>query len=315
MKSRQAKGQLRRAGIKVTRLEGNPIIQPPMLARDDGVNINGPSLIRTPAWLPNRLGKYYLYFAHHQGKYIRLAYADHLSGPWTIYAPGTLGLAAVASCRGHIASPDVHVDESARQIRMYFHGPVDHRSQRSFVATSWNGVDFVASPERLANAYLRMIPRGGEWIGLAMDGHFYRSDNGLSNFSRSPKRVLDFSQNPTAAKLSLRHLALRINEPHLEIYYTRRGDRPERIWRCLVLLTQDWATWQARHHEILLTPEFNWEGADLPVASSQKGMSLQREHAVRDPAIFVEDGRSYLLYAVAGEAGIAIAQLEATAAR
>jgi hypothetical protein len=30
---------------------------------------------------------------------------------------------------------------------------------------------------------------------------------------------------------------------------------------------------------------------------------------LRDPAIFEEDGRTYLLYAVAGESGIAIAEL------
>jgi hypothetical protein len=30
---------------------------------------------------------------------------------------------------------------------------------------------------------------------------------------------------------------------------------------------------------------------------------------LRDPAIFTEDGRTYLLYSVAGESGIAIAEL------
>ena len=32
-------------------------------------NINGPSLIQVPDWLPNPLGKYYLYFAHHKGEH------------------------------------------------------------------------------------------------------------------------------------------------------------------------------------------------------------------------------------------------------
>ncbi|TGP23371.1 hypothetical protein, partial [Mesorhizobium sp. M1D.F.Ca.ET.234.01.1.1] len=53
-----------------------PIITPGMLPGDDGANINGPSLIRVPDWLPGRLGAYYLYFAHHTGTYIRLAFAD-----------------------------------------------------------------------------------------------------------------------------------------------------------------------------------------------------------------------------------------------
>jgi hypothetical protein len=45
-----------------------------------------------PDWLPNPLGKYYLYFSHHKGDYIRMAYADSLAGPWTVYEPGTLTL-------------------------------------------------------------------------------------------------------------------------------------------------------------------------------------------------------------------------------
>jgi hypothetical protein len=35
-------------------------------------------------------------------------------------------------------------------------------------------------------------------------------------------------------------------------------------------------------------------------------------HELRDPAIYEEDGRLYLLYSVAGEQGIAIARLHVT---
>ena len=56
------------------------------------LNINGPSLIRVPDWLPNPLGRYYLYFSHHKGDHIRMAYADSVEGPWTVYEPGTLAL-------------------------------------------------------------------------------------------------------------------------------------------------------------------------------------------------------------------------------
>ena len=34
-----------------------------------------------------------------------------------------------------------------------------------------------------------------------------------------------------------------------------------------------------------------------------------QENALRDPAIFSEDDRTYLLYSVAGESGIAIAEI------
>ena len=48
-------------------------------------NINGASLIKVPEWVDNPLGKYYLYFASHTGKYIRLAYSDSLTESFKIY--------------------------------------------------------------------------------------------------------------------------------------------------------------------------------------------------------------------------------------
>jgi hypothetical protein len=107
-------------GWRVRRLPGNPIIHPG-LDRRLGGNINGPSLIRVPDWTPNPLGRYYLYFAHHQGTFLRLAYADRLAEPWTIHAPGVLDLAE-SFFDQHIASPNVHVDHARREIRLYYHG-------------------------------------------------------------------------------------------------------------------------------------------------------------------------------------------------
>ena len=56
------------------------------------ININGPTMIRVPDWVEQPLGKYYLYFSHHKGDFIRMAYADLLEGPWTVYEPGVLSL-------------------------------------------------------------------------------------------------------------------------------------------------------------------------------------------------------------------------------
>ena len=78
--------------MRVTRLLDAPIITPD-LHPSIGHNIQGPSLIRVPDWVPEPLGSYYLYFADHKGSYIRLAYADDLRGPWKIHPPGTLQLA------------------------------------------------------------------------------------------------------------------------------------------------------------------------------------------------------------------------------
>jgi hypothetical protein len=77
--------------MKVDRFVSNPIIRPDMDGRM-GDNINGPSLIRVPDWIADPLGRYYLYFAHHNGDYIRLASADDLAGSWTMHEPGVLPL-------------------------------------------------------------------------------------------------------------------------------------------------------------------------------------------------------------------------------
>ena len=53
-------------------------------------NIQGPSLIRTPNWLKNKLGNYYLYFADHKGQVIQLAYSDEIEGPYKLFKKGTL---------------------------------------------------------------------------------------------------------------------------------------------------------------------------------------------------------------------------------
>jgi hypothetical protein len=87
------------ASLYVQRLSDGPIIETAMSARltalaaEEGYsNINGPSLIAVPGWVENPLGNYYLYFSHHKGDFIRLAYADKVEGPWSIYEPGALEL-------------------------------------------------------------------------------------------------------------------------------------------------------------------------------------------------------------------------------
>ena len=77
--------------ITVERLGSGPIITPEMDSRMGG-NIQGPSLIKVPDWVENPLGEYYLYFADHRGTYIRMAYADEVTGPWTVHSPGSLTL-------------------------------------------------------------------------------------------------------------------------------------------------------------------------------------------------------------------------------
>lgn len=299
--------------MHIHRFPQNPIITP---AHDPriGENINGPSLIRVPEWLPNRLGKYYLYFGHHQGQYIRLAYADRLEGPWTVYSPGTLQLGETP-CFGHIASPDLHIDEANQRLVMYYHGPALGKEQligdplterypflggqRTFAAFSKDGIHFNSNDEILGPSYFRVFPYDGWTYALGMPGIVFRSRDGITGFESGP--VL-FSQDQ-------RHTALLLEGDTLSVFYTQAGDCPEQILCASVDLTGDWNAWRAGEPVSVIQPEMEYEGADLPLEPSQRGAIHSRARQLRDPAIFQEDGRTYLLYSVAGENGIAIAEL------
>lgn len=298
--------------VRVRRFEQNPIVRPGMLPGSDGANINGPSLIRTPAWLPNALGRYYLYFAHHGGKYIRLAYADRLEGPWRIHEPGTLELTGAPGARGHVASPDVFVDEERREIRMYFHGPAKAASgQKTFVARSRDGLRFTASDEILGSFYMRLFRWQGWWYGMAKGGLLFRSRDGLTNFEKGHNPFPGGNaRDEEANDAGPRHVALHVAGSALHVYYTSIGDAPERILRTDIDLTPGWTEWRTAGEVEVLRPETEYEGAHLPVTKSTAGAARAAEHALRDPGIFVdEDGRVYLLYSVAGEQGIAVAEL------
>jgi hypothetical protein len=298
------------APLTVKRLPGNPIVRPDMLPEGDGDNINGPSLIRAPDWLPDRLARYYLYFAHHHGRYIRLAVADRLEGPWTIVPGGALTLSDAPGCRDHVASPDVIVDDERKQIRLYFHGvsALDGR-QMSFVALSPDGRHFKARDDVLGTFYFRVVRWRDRWIAMAKGGVVYRSTDGLSGFERNPRPAFRMKDKLGNAPGDVRHVALHLVGDTLLVYYTRIGDAPEAILRSRLDLSEDPRTWVASAPSMVLRPETDWEGARLPVAPSTFGASPGPENAVRDPAIFAEDGRVFLLYSVAGESGIAIAEI------
>ena len=108
--------------VTATRLARNPLITVDS-ATSLGGNVNGPTVIRVPGWVERPLGRYYMYFANHMGTFIRLAYADAIAGPWTIYEPGVLHVRDTAFFRPqpdpvetladfytHVASPDIFVE-------------------------------------------------------------------------------------------------------------------------------------------------------------------------------------------------------------
>ncbi len=318
--------------MRLQRLVDGPIISPD-LHPSIGLNIQGPSAIRVPEWIEGRRGDYYLYFADHKGRYIRLAYADDLTGPWTIYPPGSLQLeesgflteppklspeqfaqlearwkqTGVAISHDllsevttpHIASPDAHVDPLGRQIVMYFHGLDAVGTQVTRVATSPNGIDFTARREVLGHSYMRAFKHDGMTYALAMPGQFYRSTDGFHAFEPGPLLF-----NPR-----MRHSALLKRSSDLWVFWTQVGGAPERILLSHIDLSGDWHSWKESAAVEVLRPERSWEGADAPLVPSVRSTAYGQVNQLRDPAIFEENGRVYLLYAVAGESGIAIAEV------
>ncbi len=319
--------------VQVTRLLDKPIIAPG-IHPSIGVNIQGPTVVKVPEWLTNPLGNYYLYFADHKGDYIRLAYADALTGPWQIYEPGSLQLSeshflttppTVSDERvreleeerrtsgvkyahdlrteltsPHIASPDVHIDNVNRRFIMYYHGLADVGRQHSRVATSSDGIHFEAQPQNLGRTYMRAFEHDGMTYVMSMPGQFYRSKDGLTDFETGP---LLFSSN-------MRHAALLKRGNTLYVFWTRVGDVPESIMVSTVDISGDWQQWRHVGERIVLQPEFDWEGANAPLEPSVRSTAYGVVKQLRDPAIYVEGDDIYLLYAVGGESGIALAKIE-----
>ena len=106
-----------------------------------------------------------------------------------------------------------------------------------------------------------------------------------------------------------RHTANHLVGDTLTVYYSLYGDSPERIRKSEVTLTADWNDWSPSEPTEVIAPEHDFEGADLPIRPSTGGLDRERVHELRDPAIYCEDGKTWLLYSVAGEQGIAIVAL------
>ena len=317
--------------VTATRVLVEPIIRPRMDGRM-GDNINGPALIRMPDWAIGRRGRYHLYFSDHKGSYIRLAYADALTGPWAMHEPGVLDMADsrfepvdppeppeaerpawARKMKGgylyaHIASPDVHVDPGKRRILMYFHGLLRNGDQKTRLAVSADGLTFEALEPLLGPPYFRAFAYQDYIYVITWGGEIWRARDWRGPFEAGPKLI------PFAAKDGVGE-GFRHGEVHrvgdiLHVFYTRMGDHPERILHATVDLTRVWTEWAASPPVTVLEPELDWEGAKLPLATSVMGAVDGRVRELRDPCVFEDaDGAIYLLYCGGGESGIGIAAL------
>ena len=310
-----------------TRCSHDPIIHAG-LDPSIGENIQGPSLIRVPEWIDRPLGNYYLYFADHKGSFIRLAYADELTGPWRIYQPGSLHLNESQFPTGtipkpsgfkegkslaskllhsreyelstpHIASPDVHIDHENREIYMYFHGLEGYGVQQTRLATSRDGIDFSAEKPILCPTYLRVVPFGNRLIGMVMPGVIFNLES-----IRGP-----FENGQRMFPLEARHHAILVNNNRLFVFWSEVGDAPEHIKTTVIAIDADHKFKIIKHLGAILKPEMEWEGVHEKNEPSVRSVAYGRVNQLRDPGIFVEDDRVYLLYAGGGESAIGIAEL------
>jgi len=133
-----------------------------------------------------------------------------------------------------------------------------------------------------------------------MPGQFYRSS--------SPEGP--FEEGPQLFNKHMRHAAVLLQGSVLHVFWTEVGGNPEHIKLSKIDIAGDWHQWSEGASVGILKPERPWEGALAPLIPSVRSVAYGRVNQLRDPAIFQEGDNTYLLYAVAGESGIGIAQLD-----
>ncbi len=321
--------------VTARRLPQNPLITLRTSA-SLGDNINGPSVIRVPSWVERPLGRYYMYFAHHMGGHIRLAYADAVEGPWRIHEPGVLPVSETALFRPqpdpvenlenfytHVASPEIEIDRVNRRLTMWVHGwwtdgkrwPVGEPAAREWArqngysqftqaAISTDGLSFSARPSITRIPYLRVFRLDAALYGMARLGRLARAKDPLATFELGPN---PFRGGPYANRV--RHVAVLQRGRRIHVFFTAIGDAPERILMSTIEASGDWSTWVASPAVEVMAPEATYECASMPVAPSEAGDIKGPARQLRDPAILEDAGRVFLFYSYCGEQGIAAAEL------
>jgi hypothetical protein len=329
-----ARAQSRPSRVTVTRLVDNPLVT--VAAPGVGDNVNGPAVIRVPDWVEKPLGRYYMYFAHHMGVHIRLAYADRPSGPWRVYEPGVLNVRDTAFFRPqpdppealedfytHVASPEVLIDDERKRLILWFHGwsthgqrwPADPVAAREWArrggfgqftqaAESSDGLRFTVQPAISRTSYLRVFSHDGWYYGMSRLGLLSRARDPLAVFESGPN---PFRGSPYANRV--RHVGLVKRQSRLHVFFTGIGDAPERVLVSTVDLAGDWATWKASEPTDVLRPEAPYECPELPNAPSEGGDIKGRARQTRDPFVFDDRGQLYLFYTICGEQGIAAGRM------
>ena len=178
-------------------------------------------------------------------------------------------------------------------------------------------------------AYLQVFQHGGRWFAFNHAGVLRAAGRPGEEFTPVARMIdkeilaavdpallgepgaVPVGDRPTRGpfRYTIRHVGVDVVGDRLFVYFSCVGHRPERILRTVVELHGPPEKWKARGVAEVLRPEQPWEGADLPLAYSRGGISLNRVNELRDPAVFREGARAWLVYTVAGENGLGLAEI------
>ena len=208
----------------------------------------------------------------------------------------------------HIAFPEIYIDYAAKSIRLYFHGRTGYKPnggqiQGTRVAESSDGLTFTVQEPLLGPAYFRVFRQNSAFCAFAR----------TADLLRSPDEIQPFASLgiPNGFPEDIRHIALsRRSKTEMTMFHAVIGESPEVIYACPFRMDGDPSDRWAGDSIEIMRPEFDYEGAELPLIRSERGAIDIRANQLRDPGIFVDDDRTiYMPYGIAGEAGIALAKV------
>lgn len=277
-------------------------------------NINGPSCLRTPNFIKNPVGKYLLYFAHHTGEFIRIAYSEDIFTGWKILDHKINNVSEEKEFHDHVASPDIYVDNIEKSVYMFFHSRIKgSRKQKTFLSKSNDGINFALVKGDLnLPFYFRHVTIETKTFAVTKGGNLYiNMVNPIANTWRALNNINTGKSNEEVmhnSSGSIRHASLIYYMKIFIAFYSRIGDSPERIYAAKIVENGK-GLWLMSNEFEITRPELNFEGANLDIEASVAGPSLHEENALRDPYV-MQDGEDYFLfYACAGESGIAVGKL------
>jgi hypothetical protein len=282
---------------------------PEMTSR--GENINGPTVVQIRFGLLKK-PFYLLFFAHHHGKFIRVAFSRLPNGPFIrIHAWGLHWVwNPLSERRGHVASPESVLVDGKRYLLT--HSPSRRLpKQKTYAARLYLGFFSPRPRLTLLPGYARFFSWDKQVYAVTHGRGLYRIKGPDWRPQELELDVREAIHLPDLeASVGIRHPFILPIGDNLLYFFTRRGDSPERIFASLLYFNTDKCASLGKPIEVL-RPEMPFEGSELPTRPSAGGIARNSENAVRDPFVLELDGKYILYYAVQAERGIACAELDA----